>query len=103
MPKLACKCGQILDLSRNPTRGEYLFFDGQRWDELIDRLVGAVSAQEQDKLRPLDEAISDILAGFGGRFYVCPQCSRLIVFWEGSDDGQFFTPDPPNREQPSGG
>ncbi len=91
MPKLACRCGHVLDLSPIPTHVEYAFFNTDRWKECI-ALLAAAARSEGDNA-PLEEHLSDALAGFVDHFYRCPACGRLIVFWDGADGGEPFSAD----------
>lgn len=93
MPKLACHCGHILDLTPIPNHVEYAFFNVDRWDECIALLAAA--AQSDGDL-PLGDRLSDALAGFVDHFYRCPTCGRLIVFWDGADGGQSYTAGAPS-------
>jgi hypothetical protein len=93
MPKLQYHCTYVIDLSPIPNHAEYVFFDADRWDACIADLVAAVATDRDDL--PLGERLSDTLATFVDRFYKCPNCGRLIVFWDGSDAGQSFTADRP--------
>ncbi|MEL7567915.1 MAG: hypothetical protein AAGU27_23980 [Dehalobacterium sp.] len=65
MPKMVCKCGEVLSYSEIPCKIEYKFIS----DVEYDKFQGSVDAEE------IYEQMKSILK--------CPKCSRLWVFWNG--------------------
>ena len=68
MPKLLCKCGNLIDMSEIPAPDGYLLLSEQDWDQ--------ARAQATD----LDGYDVELSRGWQ-ETYLCPVCSRLIVFW----------------------
>ena len=66
MPKLACKCGEVLSYGAIPCPIEWRMLS----DTKFDTFVGSVDAEAVYRA-------SDTLLR-------CPRCGRLWVFWEGS-------------------
>ena len=65
MPKLVCKCKNILDLSPIPCRDQYLFISDMEFDTVPDELPAG-----------------DLYSKFE-LFFECPNCERLWVYWNG--------------------
>lgn len=90
MPKLTCKCGTVLDLSSFSGNGEHAFFEMAKWDTVIATVAAFLAKASSTDPAAQEEAISDALAGAIQRFYRCPSCSRLIVFWNSGEPGEFY-------------
>src|SRR5437763_1380843 len=101
MPKMACHCGAILNLTPIPLAGirKYHFFSSDAIAQLSSEALKAA-----DQLRGEEEAarvdgVADAwfypAIATGGTFIVCPECGRLIVSWGDEGLGYFFAPEPP--------
>ena len=69
MSKIKCYCGNVIHLGEIPNRNEYLFIPDIEFDE--------ISSNSDIEKTYLDAK----------RFYKCPICERLFVFW--NDDDKF--------------
>lgn len=65
MPKLLCKCGEVLSYSQIPCKIEYKFIS----DVDYDQFIGTIDSEK--------------LYGQMRSFLECPQCRRLWFFWNG--------------------
>lgn len=79
MPKLQCKCGETIDLSEIPTKGEYFFFSTEDWDKVVEIIADTVPKVDVTDSDLLQDAISDTLAGLGRYFYILKQIGRAHV------------------------
>ena len=68
MPKLACKCGNVINLSEIPCRDGYLLLSEAAWDQIGDSEVSEENYQAE--LRRLSSEV-----------YLCSSCGRLLVLW----------------------
>lgn len=68
LPKMMCTCGKVLRMSDIPCNIQYNFIS----DTDYDKVHGMVDAEElYQKMR---------------MFFVCDDCKRLWVFWNGFDN-----------------
>jgi hypothetical protein len=95
VPKLACPCGEVIDLSQIPVPGEHVLISGDDWDQLVDALAVAATHAGTGDAVLLKEALSDALAGFGDDVYRCPRCGRLVLVHRDTGAAEFFTVEPP--------
>ena len=65
MPKIICKCGEIIDYGLIPSKQEYIFIADTQYDEY----EGQVESEELYKRMK--------------SFLKCPKCRRLWFFWNG--------------------
>jgi len=82
MPRLACPCGYIHNLSQIPDAG---------WITIRDEELDSISSSglgSEEKL--------DALYSASGSIYVCPNCERLM--WAKKGSAEFVTY---SREQPN--
>lgn len=70
MPKFNCPCKHIIPLGDIPNKNEYLFLS----DIDYDNYKGSID--------------SEIFYAASKRFYECPDCQRLLVFWD-NDTNKF--------------
>src|SRR5690242_13071911 len=95
MPSMGCECGYVFALGRLPVAEGYSFCSEAAENELlstIEQLVNEVfNSNEREELRwKLGLAIGDYMQ----QFYKCPQCGRLIFFWEKDlEVGQSYIPE----------
>jgi hypothetical protein len=65
MPKIICKCGEILSCSQIPSNIEYKFMS----DVEFDSYTGTIDVENlYDRMKS---------------FIQCSNCSRLWIFWNG--------------------
>lgn len=79
MPKLACPCGEVLDLSQVAARDAAVLIALAEWDAVVAALAAAAEQAGIGDPVLLGEALSDALAGFGDEVYRCPRCGRLLI------------------------
>ena len=65
MPKIICKCGEILNYGEIPCALEYCFISDVEYD-MIDSFVDSQKLYQKMK-----------------SFFKCPVCERIWVFWDG--------------------
>lgn len=65
MPKIICKCGDVLSYSEIPCSIEYKFISDINYDK-YEGMIDSESLYIQMK-----------------SFMKCPQCGRLWIFWNG--------------------
>lgn len=65
MPKLECKCGDLLDYGNIPCEMEYLFISDVNFDKFNETIEHQVLYREMNS------------------FLKCPRCGRLWIFWDG--------------------
>jgi hypothetical protein len=94
MPKLMCRCGEVLDLSSIPVPGQRILIREADWDQLVDALAAAAERAGTTDPALLREALSDALAGFGDEVYTCPRSGHLVVVDRDTGAARFFAPDP---------
>lgn len=94
MPKLMCRCGEVLNLSLIPVPGQQILIREADWDQLVDALAAAAERVGTADPALLREALSDAFAGFGDEVYRCPRSGHLIVVDRDTGAAQFFAPDP---------
>jgi hypothetical protein len=76
MPKMLCRCGNILRYGDIPNPIEWLMIS----DLDFDTFTGTVNTEE-------------VYSSFTHALH-CPQCSRLWIFWKGfAEDPQLFVPE----------
>ena len=103
MPKLLCRCGFTINLSDVPltTVTEYKCITQSQID-VVARRIGTAIGERVEGPADLTERIGDALTfgltEHGSEIYVCPNCGRLIVFREGSDQAEFFLAEPPKSQ-----
>ena len=97
MPKLRCPNGHVIDLSAVPAPGEYFYRPTAGRDELVEEIVAAVRDRPADAAAPLDETVSDALAGLATYFYACGVCGSLVFPAEAPPRG--YTPSTPRQQQ----
>ena len=90
MPKLACPCGFVHNLSPNPDDGWITVRDRQ-YDELINAEIGNRQGNEMAENR---------VTGFWGSMYECPECGRLM--WEKPGERTFMVYEPAKPESSGG-
>jgi len=92
MPKLACPCGFVHNLSPIPDEGWITVRDAQ-YEELIDAeaLRGSISGKsslpsnDHPRVKEYDNA-SGVVLKLTGRMYECPECGRLMWEKPGADN-----------------
>jgi hypothetical protein len=78
MPKLACRCGYVHNLSPIPDDGYQVLPD---W--ATDKLLYT------DETQPEDWEIDHLRQSALSRLYVCPNCEAIV--WDRAGDGHFVT------------
>lgn len=68
MPKIICKCKEIIDLSEIPTPNQYMFIS----DIDYDKFTGSIDSE--DLYMEMNIMIK------------CPNCGRLHIYWDGFDN-----------------
>lgn len=80
MPKLGCKCGNIIKLNSIPNPNESLLLS----DEEMDTLYQETSTSE----------IIDRINALSKSLYKCAKCGRLIIFWKNGENlGTSYVPE----------
>jgi hypothetical protein len=84
MPKIACKCGYVLNLIVTPSPDGYALVS----ERMIDMLYEAAAASETPS-----HIVSRVHLETD-KLYLCPQCGRLILLWK-EENGQptFYFPE----------
>lgn len=67
MPSILCRCGDRIDLSMIPNPNEWLLVSDVEYDEFSEE----VDAEK------LYKRFRHML--------ICPNCKRLLIFWDGFD------------------
>ena len=67
MPKIICKCNEVLDYGNIPSPIDYLF-------------ISDIDYADYE-----DEVDSEVLYKHMKIFLKCPKCNRLWFFWDGMD------------------
>lgn len=76
MPKVRCNCGNDIKIGEIPNRNEWLLIS----DEEYDKFSGLID--------------SEILYRDMKSLLVCPNCKRLLVFWNGiQSDPTVYAPE----------
>jgi hypothetical protein len=75
MPKLACRCGYVHNLSPIPDEG-WITVRDKDMESMLEAEVKSRQDPEQDQV-----------ATFWGRLYECPNCNRIM--WEKPGDESF--------------
>ncbi|GEB35949.1 MULTISPECIES: hypothetical protein [Brevibacillus] len=68
MPKMKCRCGDVLSYGEIPCPIEHLFIS----DTDFDKFVGKIEAEN--------------LYSTMKSFLKCPNCNRLWIFWNGFEE-----------------
>lgn len=79
MPKLVCKCGNVIDLTSVPCPSESLLVR----DRILEDLAGQSFGGDE---------FSRWLEDRATRVYGCERCRRLIVFWR-TGEPTYYTRD----------
>lgn len=80
--KIRCNCGHVIVDIESPCDALYWATPDEKMDDLIDEFSKA-----PDYEHPTD-LISASLSRDSVIFYQCPECERLLFFWD-SDDPHF--------------
>ena len=67
MPKIICKCNEVLDYGNIPSKIDYLFIS----DIDYDKYEGTIDSEKLYKEMKT--------------FLMCPKCNRIWIFWDGFD------------------
>ena len=93
MPKLACRCGKIIDLSSVPVEEERLSISNEDLDQMIDLTIRTIENSGNSDTNTLREMIADAHAGIGVPYYICPHCRRIICIDPASGNPRFYIPE----------
>jgi len=79
MSKIRCGCGHVIVDIESPLHEKYLGIpDGKVWDLIKELTNSKMSAH------PTDD-VSAILLDYSFEFLKCPECGRLLIFWDAED------------------
>ena len=79
MPKLVCKCNNVINFSGIPCEHQWLFMSDVEYDYYSGKID------------------TDDLYNKFKMFLKCDNCGRLWVFWE-SDQPTLYTPESPTKD-----
>jgi len=95
MPKLACSCGYIHNLTPCPDHGWHTIRDCE-YEQLIDaeKVIGEIDGNslpgnEHPQVDRYDAAMAQIVS-LQGSLYECPSCGALLWCKPGQNDFQLF-------------
>lgn len=91
--RIACRCGNVINLSIIPAEGEFAYISSDAWDELVKALSDVASKRAGGDTVLLREALSDVLAAHVSYFYQCQQCGRVIFKSQADEEYEFYSRD----------
>jgi hypothetical protein len=90
MPKLACRCGFVHDLSPIPDEGYHTIRERD-----LDEREGEIRAAFNGDREALGRTL-----GLWGLLYECPECGRLAWTRDRLEAVRFYLPEPPGEDAP---
>jgi predicted RNA-binding Zn-ribbon protein involved in translation (DUF1610 family) len=100
MPKIACSCGFVHDLTPAPDKG-WVTIPDSAYDDLVEDHIQqhSIAGHGIPKTESIEtdkwDACASRIARRTGRLFECPKCGRILWKKEGSDIYREFTPDEP--------
>ena len=89
MPKIACLCGETINLTLLPAPDGIRILSEKARDELVDRLVETATTDltEEALKRAIHESFRDVFH----EAYLCPNCARIWLLGDQGDVRSLWT------------
>jgi hypothetical protein len=80
MTIIHCGCGEVFSDAEFPSQNTFYLISDVLIEDLTASIIRAVEAGED-----VESRVGFLLMSTGVRTYQCPNCERLLVFWDGLD------------------